>query len=277
MIKLRWAPYPGSDVVRYRVFRSIIGFSFVKPELSTINGTTLQLKLNGGALQTIVFNGIDPILDQLAITGGHAYDSHDGTKVIIRSDIREAPGSVEIVGGTVLPLINQLARLITEKSEDSLIAEVDALEDETEMLELEDNDGAMQDYYAISTINSVGDESIKCPYRQAIQCTGPVCIIEGIVYDLQGVRVPDAEVIATIQVPPDHAGNSSLGNITKDPIRTYSGPDGRFSLVLLQNALVELKIPTTGFESMIRVPEKAYAFVNDIEVDLDYRYPLGYR
>jgi hypothetical protein len=277
VIKLRWAPFPGADVVKYRVFRSIIGFSFTKPELSSINGTTLQLKMNCGALQTVVFNGTDPIINQISLTGGHAYNSADDTEVIIRSDIREAPGSVEIIGGTILPLINQLPRLITEKSEDSLLAEIDALEDETAVVELEDPDGAIQDYYAITTINSVGDESVKSPYKQAIQCTGPVCIVEGIVYDLQGVRVPDAEVIATIQVPPDHAGSSSLGNVTKEPIKTYTGSDGRFSLPLLQNALVEFKIPATGFESMIRIPEAAYAFLNDIPVDLDYRYPLGYR
>jgi hypothetical protein len=279
MITLRWAPYPGSTVTGYKVYRSIIGFmaNLVSP-LSDITGLTLELKMNGGPLQTITFDGITPIVEFIntVLTGGRAYLSlEDASQFIVRSDVRVAPGSVEIIGGTALTLLGLTVRLIEEMSEDSMIKSVPALPDPNTLVEFQDDDGTLQDWYAVSTLDSLHTESNKTPYKQPITSSGKICVIEGIVTNLQGVRLPDVEIVATLVKFP-HAPETA-SQVTLQPIVTLTGSDGRFSLALLQGALVQFDIPSVGFSRNITIPEKAYEFITDILVDLDYQYPLEYR
>lgn len=272
MITLRWSQFPESDVASFKIYRSIIGFRGI---LAPVSGKTLQLKLNGGSTQTFTFDS-GSVVDKInsTITGGRAYLASNGTDFFVRSDIRQSPGSVEIVGGTALADLGLTARVILEKTEDEFIASVLAAEDPSEVLEYVDEDGVLLDFYAITTVDSLNNESAKTSYRQPITSSGNVCVLEGIVIDLQGVRVADAEVIATLQTPPNTSG---IASILKEPVKTLTGPDGRYSLVILQNALVRIDIPALAETKMITVPEKAYVFLNDLLVDLDYVYPLGYR
>lgn len=274
MISLKWAQYPEADVASFKVYRSIIGFR--APLATGLNTKTLQLKLNGGALQTITFD-TGSVVDKInsTLTGGRAYLSDSGTEFLLRSDVRQSPGSVEIVGGTALVDLGLTARVITEKSEDELIATVTAPVDPEALVEFEDPDGTLSDYYALTTVDSMANESSKTNYRQPVTATGPLCVIEGTIINLQGVRMVDAEVTAFLQFPPED-DTMNVG-ITKDPIKTLSGPDGRFSLPLLQKALVRIEIPAISYTQYITVPEKAYALLNEIPVDLDYQYPPGYR
>lgn len=275
MITLRWAPYPEAEVSSYRVYRSLIGFLANLVDGLTRDGKTLELKMNGGTTQTITFNELDGIVDTINVTleGGEAFPSiADPNKFLVRSDIRDGIGSVEIVGGTILVDIGQTPRLITELSEDELIATVPALVDPNDPVDFDDDDGALQDYYAVSSVDGSGSESLKTKFTQAIYYTGPVCVLEGIITDLQGVRQVDEDVKAKIVlIPQDSTVQSS---ITKEWISTLTGPDGRFSLPLLQGAEVKLEIPVLGFSRNIRIPEKSYEFVNNLLIDLDYRYPL---
>lgn len=273
---LRWAQFPEAIVASYKVYRSMVGVRAMKPTPASVAGKTLILKINGSINQTVSFSGVTDVVAQInaVIYGGLAYNSlADITKILIRSDIREAPGSVEVVGGTALADFNLTARLVTELSEDEVIATVPVGLPEV-IVEYEDLDGALLDWYAITTIDAMSNESRKTAYMQPITCSGKVCILEGIVLNLQGVRVPDAEVVANIVIHPQ--GDATSMNVTLEPVKTLSGTDGRYSLIVLQNALIKLEIPAVGFSHHIRVPETAYAFVNELQVDLDYRYPLGY-
>lgn len=274
MIILRWSQLPGSDVASFNVYRSIVGFRAPLVPLATLDGKTLELKINGGDLQTFTFDDTTDIVDLInaTIQNGRAYLSDDGNSFFVRSDLRCETGSVEIVGGTALGDLGLTARLITEKSEDELVHNEPAPVDEQTQLEWEDPDGVLMDWYAITTVDSLGKESSKTGYQQPIQSSGPLCVIEGIVVDLQGVRIPDAEVIAEIVVPPE-CSNSSL--ITKNEIRDRSGTNGRFSLPVLQNSLIRLQVPNTGYDQNIRVPEKAYEFIGELIVDLDYGFIRG--
>lgn len=275
MITLRWAPFPEADVASYRVYRSLIGFRAPVLTPTSLNGLTLQLKMNGGATQTVTFNGT-PTVDRInaVLVGGQAYLSvADSDFFILRSNLRTAPGSVQITGGTALGVLGLTARTISEKSEDEVIANLTALEDPEEVVEFDDPDGSLCDFYAVTTVDSLGNESSKTQYRQPITSTGAVCVLEGIVTDLQGVRVPDAEVVAKLVRYPHQTGAAS--QITLAPVQTLTGPDGRFSLPVIQGALIQLEIPAVGFAKNITVPEKSYEFVTDLVVDLDYRYPLG--
>lgn len=278
MITLRWGALPGSDITEYRLYRSIIGFMAPILTPGALNGLTLQLKINGGAVQTVTFNAVDGTIDTInqIISGGSAIESiHDPGMFLFRSDIRVAPGSVEIVGGTALNTLSLTPRLITEKSEDKLLAVVEPAINPEDAVTYEDPDGVCQDWYAISTICSNGSESPKTNYKQPITYSGDICVLEGLVTDLQGMRIPDVEIIATLVKYPTEI--SKTPQITLQPITALTGPDGRFSLPLLQGALVELKIAAVGFSRNITVPNKPFEFVTNLMVDLDYRFPLEYR
>lgn len=275
MITLRWAPFPEADVASYRVYRSIIGFAGLKADNVDIDGKTLELAIDGGATQVFTFNAVDSIVDTInaTIQDGQAYDSDDGTEFIVRSNVREAPGSVEIVGGTALGNFGLAPKTITEKSDLVHIATVEALEDPEEMVTYDDPDGAIYDWYAVSTMDSNGSESNKSQLLQPVTNTGPLCVVEGIVTDLQGARVVDEEVRAKIMLVPQIT--DARATITKDWVSTITNPDGRFSLPLLQGAVVKFEVPATGLSRNIKIPEKAYEFLADIDNDLEYRYPLG--
>lgn len=278
MTTLRWAPFPGADVVSYKVYRSMIGFQAPVLTPTALSGKTLQLKMNGGTTQTFTFDGSSLPQDKInaSIVGGRAYLSvSDNQYFLLRSDVRSAPGSVQVVGGSSLTALGLTARLIQEKSEDIVIAQLSANPDPQVIMEYTDPDGVCQDWYTVTSVDSHGTESAKAPYRQPTSYTGQVCVLEGIVTNLQGVRMPDVEVVATLVRYPQAMGKCP--QITLEPITTYTGSDGRFSIPLLQGSLVEFNIQAVGFSRNITVPEKAYEFITDLQVDLDYRYPLEYR
>jgi len=233
--------------------------------------------MNDLATQTITFNGVTPVIDKINATllGGRAYTSVvDPLYFLVRSDIREGAGVVQIVGGTALGPLGLTARTISEKSESYVIATVAALIDPLLSLEFQDLDGVLQDWYAISTLDSFDNESIKTAFRQPLSTAGQICVLEGVVVDVQGVRIPDSEVTARLVAYPQLASTCATG-VTIAPVSTLSGPDGRFSLPLLQGALVILEIPAMNFSKNITVPAKSFEFITDLGVDLDYRYPLG--
>ena len=278
MNTLRWAPYPGADVVAYKIYRSMIGFRGTIVSPASVNGLTLQLKMNGVSQQNLVFDGVTPVVDRInaLLQGGNAYASANTPAYFyVRSGVRVAPGSIDVVSSTALSPLGITARMITEKSENELIATVPVGVDPNVMMECSDPDGACEDWYAISTVDHVGNESALTPYKQPTAYTGKLCVLEGIVTNLQGVRIPDVEVTATLVKYPQRFHKTPY--ITLDPITVLTGPDGRFSLALLQGAVVELTIPTVGFSRSIKIPEKPCDFLTDIHVDLSYRYPLEYR
>lgn len=273
MITLKWSKFPGSDVASYRIFRAMIGF---KAPIVNISGKDIVLRMNGNTPQTIAFNAMT-IVDTInsVLIGGTAYTSNDGLSFFVRSNVRIAPGSVEIVGGAALADLGLTPVLITEKSDgqliDTKVASVVVNAVETYV----DEDGVLDDFYSVSTVSAMSVESLKTPWQQPIQSAGPICVIEGVIADLQGVRIADCEVRAEIVVPPE---SLSIAYITKDPITTISATDGRFSLPLLQGALVKLEIPEIGYSQMVTVPALSYVFLKDLKVDEAYAFdarPLG--
>lgn len=266
MINLRWFKFPGSNVASFKVYRSILGF--VAPIVS-LTGKTLQLKINNGATQSHTFDATS-IIDQINanFVGVRAAMSiSNNLNFILRGDVRQSPpGSIQIVGGTAVVDLGLTLRTITAQSEDMVLATVPAAINEADVVTYNDPDGSVSDWYAISTIDSFALESSKSSYRQPITSTGNLCTIEGIIMTLQGARVPDAKVTAVIQIPPEPKDGEltpdPLANITKDIISTISGIDGRFSLALLQGALVKFECESIGLSRMIRVPAQAYIYIN---------------
>ena len=277
MITLRWRQFPGSDVSGYKVYCSIIGFKVMQPLVTDLEGKTLILSMNGNDPQTITFDGVTPIADMIngSLLGGRAYTSVSSDEYLfVRSDVRSAPGSVEIVNGTSLPYFGLEPRTIYEKSEDFLLATIPAALNPESPVEFEDPDGSINDWYTVTSINGVGDESLKAPYKKPVSYSGELCVLEGVVTDLQGVRTPDAEVRATIMILPQERAVTTLINTA--PITTLTGSDGRYSLPVLQAAFIRLEIPSVGYSRSFRVPMTPYAFVTDIPVDTAYQYPLEY-
>jgi hypothetical protein len=278
VIKLRWVPDPNSDVASYKLCRSFIGFIALKP-LGSIDGKILELKFNNGPLQTITFNDIDPIIDQINVVivgnGGQAFDSLlDAGNFIVRSDIREGVnGKVEIVGGNAMVDLGLTARVIIEKSEEYLIATLPALPDPTTVVSFEDEDGVPEDWYRLSTVSSLNVESQKTQYKQAISFTGAICVIEGIVTDLQGVRLCDIKVEAKMVKTPQSTVIPTF--VSTDTISVLTGSDGRFSLPLLQGAQVQISIKDIGLVKTICVPEKAFEYLQNIPYDTSHQYQPG--
>lgn len=278
MITLRWAPYPGADVASYKLYRSMIGFKIPQIDPAIVSGKTLIISVNSTTNQVVSFSGTLSILEQInnQTTGVTAYASiSDPSYAYVRDDVRNSPGFITISGGTALVDLGLSIGTISAKSSDELIAIVPANPDPTVALEYEDPDGVCQDWYSISSVNTLGDESSKSPAKQPITHSGNLCVIEGIVTNLQGVRIANAEVVATLVKFP-HASELA-SQVTLEPIKTYTGSDGRFSLALLQGALVQLDIETLGFSHNITVPTKAYEFLTEILFDTGYQYPLEYR
>jgi hypothetical protein len=278
MITLRWSPFPGADVASYRVYRYMIGFTGTLAALVDIDGETLELAFNGGATQIVTFDAVTPIVDAINAVvvgnGGEAFASeNDPAKFIVRSTIQSGPsGSVEIVGGTALPDLGLTAKLVTEQSDEELIASILALPDPNDVVSFDDLDGSVEDYYKISTVDSLGAESQKTEFKQAVSFTGAICVIEGIVTDLQGARKPDAEVCAKIISRPQSVETASL--ICKDEVCTVTDASGRFSLAVLQGAVIEFTIPAAGVSQTIEVPESAFVFLTDLDQTIKYRYPI---
>lgn len=272
-ILLKWAPYPEADVVSYTVLRSIIGFTAPKLTPGALAGLTLQLKVDGGATQTVAFNGVDDAITAIntTIVGGRAYPSLAvPTNFIFRSNTHQDPGSVEIVGGTALAALGLSTRVITELSEHFSLGDLPAGVDPNEYVEFEDPDGTIHDFYALITTDHLQNNSLKTVFKQAITDTGDVCVIEGIVTDLKGVRIPDARVVAKIVIPPFSAVVASFATIAE--VETLSASDGRFSIVLLQGATVRLEIAAIGLGREILVPLQAFAVLSDLLVDLDVKF-----
>lgn len=267
---LRWARFPESDIASYKIYRSMIGF---KAPLADLTGKDLVLKINGGLAQHFNFTSSN-IVEAMntVISQGTVSYADNGTHFIVRSNLREAPGSIEIVSGTAMAVLGLNPHLITERSDAEMIGVLVASTDPTTLEEFSDPDGTLQDFYAVSSVNQATVESLKTPWQQPITTTGPLCVIEGIISDLQGVRIPDADIIATIQVPPERL---RMTYITKEPVRTLSSPDGRFSLPVLQGALIRFEIPQIGLTRMITVPCKSYVLIQDVLVDEDYIYKPG--
>lgn len=269
MIKLNWLPLRGADILSYRVYRSMIGFKATLASPASVAGLSLILALNNGTAQTITFSGTDDIITQInaQLEGGKAYAAADpdAAYFFVRSDLREAPGSIEIFDSPALIELNLTARLITERSEDLFLTTVAALTDETLTVVYPDPDGVAQDYYAVSTVNHLTDESAKSAYRQAVTTTGNICVLEGIVEDLSGRRIADAKVTATLLGTPQQIAFG--GQVSMRPLRTLSGPDGRYSVAVLQGMIIRLEIPLIGYSRAISVPTTLFAFVSDLDGD----------
>jgi hypothetical protein len=271
MITLRWSLFMVQevDVDYYNVYRSMIGFSFPKSAIGP--ASSLTIRVNGGDPQVLNIpqSNTAAYLNSVLVNA-HAYEAYDGNSIIIRSAVRSHPGSVRVESNT----LGLEERLITEKSESRIVA-IHAASDGDGVVEtFIDKDGFPEDFYSVSSTDLDGIESLQTPWIKPLQSLGAICVIEGSIVNLQGISVPDAEIIATLHETPKAR---PLTYITKEPIITRTNPDGRFSLPLLQGALVKLDIPAIGYTQMVTIPCRPYIFLQELLVDEGYTYPLGYR
>ena len=271
MITLRWSLFleEETDVSSYNIYRSMIGFLI--PIYRIEEGSTLSLKVNGGALQELIFpeeNHIEYLNQNLV--NATATQSYDQNFIIVRSVVKTAPGSIEVCANS----LGLRQRVITELSEEILVEVVQSSGRDDDLEVFRDYDGDPDDFYAISSNDVDGNESLKTPWRRSISSIAPICVVEGAIVDLQGMSLPDIEIIATLHETPRAR---SLAYVVKEPVRTKTSPDGRFSLPLLQGVLVKLEIPAIGYCQMVTIPKRPYIFLQELLVNEEYTYPLGYR
>jgi hypothetical protein len=250
----------------------MIGLSLNIPSENLI-GLTLELRVNGGSIQVITFTGNGLISDINAqATSLRAYPSANvGVSfILVRNTLREAPGALSILGGTALSVLGLTPHDITQGSEYQLLATVTDLTPGDDMYEYSDPDGSLSDLYALTTLDSQGNESEKTAPRRASDFTGKVCVIEGLVHNIQGVRVPD--VMVTVKPMAYAQSPSKSAYYTMEEVTVYSDPSGRFSIPLIQGARVQIDIPDLSFSKVIVVPATAYEFITTLPSDYDFRF-----
>ncbi len=261
MINLKWSILDSADAVSFRIYRSLIGFEF---PVEGSEGKLLTFKVNNKNTISIRIQK-DPLL---SFDGSKnlvsATLSSDGKKVIVRNNLRTAPGSIQIVGGE-LPLN---VRTISYLSEDTLVGTVPAEAGKKDYIFV-DNDGSISDGYAISVVNSVGDESKKSSYQNPVNASGDICCVCGVLANLSGKRIADATIKAYLCIPPESLSGSM---VTNEPVETISDMDGRFSLPLLQGSLVKLEIDKIGYGKVVKIPAQSFVMVDDLEIDDEYQF-----
>lgn len=269
-IKLKWAPIDNADIKTYKIHRSIIGLvTETEAPFGLISGDTLKLKINNQTIQVITFTGdlgVEDLVDFLnsKLEGAMAYKAKDSDKIYIRSNIRSEDGFIEVFGGTAISKFGFPMGTVSEKSSSSVLDIVDS-----NTLIYEDPNGVIQDYYALSVVDNFGNESKKTAFTQAIEFTGNICVVEGKVTDLQGVRKCDVEVTAKIVVPPEQAGTGAY--VLKEEVSTITGEDGRFSLPLLQGASVIFEVNRARISDPVLIPEEPFVFFKTLDINPDYK------
>lgn len=269
-IKLKWSPIDNADIKTYKIHRSILGLvTSTEAPFGLASGDTLKLKINSQTLQVITFTGdlgaedlIDFLNDKL--NGARAYKAKDSDKIYIRSNIRNEDGFIEVFGGTAISKLGFPLGTISEKSSSSVIDIVDA-----NTLMYEDVNGVIQDYYALSVVDNFGNESKKTAFIQAIEFTGNICVVEGKLTDLQGVRKCDVVVTAKIVTPPEQTETGSY--VLHEEVSTITGEDGRFSLPLLQGASVIFEIEDARISDPVLIPEEPFVYFNTLNINPDYK------
>ena len=252
MITLKWSVNTASSAIAYKIYKSFIGFDVNKISLPQ---KTLVLSIDGAQEICIVFDEGDVAEKLKTIPGLFVTQLYDQWRV-------KAKKSIKIISGTSLTALKLSKGLIEEKSLKLLVATVYRVDMNRSEYEFKDEFGAYDDFYGISSIYQNGTESNMCPMRQGVSSTGPICVVEGLVSDVQGSRVQDIEVIAKIHRYPDLL-NKTL--ITKAPIKVYTHSDGKYTLPLLQGAIVKIEIPSLGLGRTIEVPKATSAQLADLD------------
>ena len=270
-IKLRWVPIEYSDIKAYKLYRAIIGFNTpTEAPFGLIMDDDLIFKANNDTTQTIVFDqdySVDDLItyiNQRAV-GATAYRDYYSNALYFRSDNRTESGYLDIIGGTSLAKFGQAPRLIQEKSEPLYVT--------TTLFGVEEHDdmnGLVDDYYGLTTLNSLDQESSRTALIKASAFGGELCVIEGVIYDLQGARIADVPVTARVVNPPDKV--NVHGMITTKPIYTLSAENGRFSLPILQGTQVIFYIDETRVSDTVEIPYEPYVYWDNLPIYEQYRY-----
>jgi hypothetical protein len=271
MITLKFARAPGADVTQFRLYRAIVGF--VANLNLAATGKTLILKIDGGAAQTITL-GVSFVSDINAVlVGGKAYASlNNPLQFLVRSNMRLAPGSVEIVGGTALGDLGISPLLREQESNVLLLVQIPLPVNPDDVVTHNDLDGVLEDFYALSTVDTALVESNLTTLTRAQTPSGPLCEIEGTVIDLMGNPVVDAEVVATLTGIPHNT--NARAYINNQSLCTRTDMNGNFSITVLQCAIVRLQIPAIFYDQQIRIPALSFVTLSELMIDTNYHYPL---
>lgn len=273
---LFWLPLSNSEISRYKVYRSVVGFEADKGTPALLAGKTLEVSLNLGPTQTITFDGTTPTVDRINMTlvGGYAasLEASPG-RFALRVSPGSAPGMVQVLGGTALADLGVLAGTYSKESHRQLVANINSSpEDDTEGVEFCDSDGTIYDSYQVSTVDLSGVESRPTEYSLPTAQTGRLCRVYGCVSTAAGVRVPDSSITAKILEYPQSVVSPTF--VDKEEVSALSDSQGRFEILLLRGAFVEISVPALCFRRTVLIPDQAEAALVSLAVCRDYRLAL---
>jgi hypothetical protein len=272
--KLTWQSITTiQNVSHYNIYRSIIGVvSQAVENFALSDGMLLTYKLSDNIEQTIVFDDADfvnintataaevaDVLNSQGIGIWSHYSYELPGKVYIRTTQKNE--TLQITGGSANTILGFSTENISEKSHFIKIAEV---AHQTGVLEYTDQNGRMDDWYQLTTVDLSSNESMPTIPKQAGAQREPICVVTGKIITGDGYRLADKEIKGKIEFPPKIAG-TPLSGIDREAIVSYSRLDGTFELELLQGAIYFIEIPSIEFARKVLIPEEQSANLFSLE------------
>lgn len=229
----------------------------------TLNGLTLELRVDDGATQTFTIAEddpvyIDPLVDEINDTLEDATASNGGTgNLLITSDTTGTASTIEIVGGTGLTALGLTAGKSTGKDR-----RITMQEDYTEF-DFVDSGGETTYYYKVRYYNSLTgqtsdlSDAIPGTYESPISSDLIVATIDLVELDGQ----PSAEVLITVSNAYDaDALISSSYGVLGASLDFYTDASGHGEVNLVKGSVVDVSIAGTGISRRITVPSSGDTF-----------------
>jgi len=255
MVLVQWNKFPQSDIATYQIKSVFAGFSGDNVNLS---GLTLEISLDGEAPQIMTFS--NDILKSFReqIDGGKAYIDFSKNQFTFRSNNKSMSATVEVSGGTAVPFLNlqgpyNMSSRVLGLVENSL---------GKTCFSFYDRNGSFLDHYIVEALDE--DDNIlgqTLPFRP-LASEAPVCVLEGVLYDISGVAAVDREIKVSPSIYDERM--TPEGKLVVDPRVFMSRANGFFSLPLLRCATVHLAIPSARYSGYITIPDQDFVFLNDL-------------
>ena len=130
--------------------------------------------------------------------------------------------------------------------------------------------GNLSDYYGISTVDSIGNESRVTSLKSATSFVPPLCHIKGKIINLQGARRVDQRVVARLVTSP--LSVSVHSSVSTKEVSVLTGEDGKFSLPVIQGAEIILLINDTQISDPIKVPNQPSVAFDSLDIFPEYKF-----
>lgn len=229
----------------------------------TLNGLTLELRVDDGATQSVTIEEadpvyIDPLIDELSDKLTDVTIENGGTgNLKLTSAITGTASSIEITGGTGLTELGFTVGKVTGTDRRVLLQE-----GYTEFTFI-DSGGETSYYYEVRYYSSLtgqtSDFSDPIPGAQATPVSADLITATVDMVEVNGEPMADVVVLVSNAYDPDSLIVSSYGILGKSVTFTTDA-SGHGEIDLVKGAVVDVTISGTGITRKITVPTSGTTF-----------------